>query len=135
MVALPDPNYWRILLAFVVYMVLGFITYSPKTPSGKFWMKEIDMKPEDMQANSVHFIIHFIFSLITVWGIFVVISWYKWLYGSTVIDRMGIAFLLWLVFAVPSTYATVAFENRKVTLWELFAGYQLVGFLLIAIIL
>jgi hypothetical protein len=113
-------NFLAVLAGAVVNMVLGFLWYGPFF--GKLWMKLIDKKPEEIKSKPSLYILSFIGAFLGTMVLAVIIAAFG---SSTFIAGGAAGILLWVVAAaVTLTYSI--FEGPKLSVWLLFALYQIV---------
>jgi hypothetical protein len=127
-------NYWALLVAAVIQIVLGFLWYGPLF--GKPWMKMMGFTRESMEKAKAKgmttsyivmlvstFIMTYVLAHAIVFG-----SEYTNMYGATA--GMTAAFWYWLGFVAPVTLGSVLWEGKSWKLWMLNAGYYLVALLI-----
>lgn len=132
-----DLDWLAIILAIVANMVIGFVWYAQWAPTGKVWMKAMNIpagaKPEPKQMMVSLFLM--------VVGAFLLMFVLQHVYlafrdayqldgarlaGITYGDGASGAFYTWIGFFVPVYLGTVAWEGKP---WKLFlvnVGYWLV---------
>jgi fluoride ion exporter CrcB/FEX len=142
-----DLNYVGFGLAVVASMVLGFIWYAKWAPTGKVWMREMGMDPDNMPKPpggkmAVSMILMVIGSLLLFF--FLAHSFIAYQdayrlddegYDLTLMDGVLGGFFTWLGFIVPIQLNTVAFENRRWPFFFVNAGYYLVSLVVAGILL
>lgn len=131
-------NLLAVLVAAIANMILGYIWYMPLF--GKMWMRLNGMSSESMSGQkkgmTSMYIIMFIGALITAYvlaGVHIFASTYLNIGG---IDSGILAgFMSWLGFAMPVTVNYTLTSNRSWKLWSINAGFYLVSFVMMGIIL
>lgn len=131
-------NYWAIIVGAVLAMALGALWYGPLF--GKKWMEVIgaaNCNPEErkkmQQAAAPLYIIQFILTLLQVWVLAYFVN--GWVEFATPLNVLWI----WAAFVVPTLAGSAMWNNdSKRIKWARFliqAGYQLVIFILFALVL
>ena len=133
-----DVNYLGMGLGILFSMVLGFLWYSPKTPTGRIWMRDQGYDPNNMPKPAggkmaVSMTLMVVGSLLLFFFFAHSFAAYRDAYrldeegyDLTLVDGiMGGAFT-WLGFIVPIQLNSVAFENRPWSFFFVNAGYYLV---------
>jgi hypothetical protein len=132
-------NYWAVIVAAVVQMVLGFLWYGPLF--GKTWATLMGFTPEKMNEQktkgmTVNYIIMALGALLMSY-----VLAHGLIFGNTYLHMAGAtsglqgAFYYWLGFIVPVSLGTVLWEGKPWKLWFINAGYYLVGLGLMGMIL
>jgi len=121
-----DINYWAVLVAALVNMVVGSIWYS-KALFSKQWMKLTGRKMEDMSGGGLGYGVTIISALVQAW----ILAHFVAYAGSTTVgDGLVTGFWLWLGFVAVTTAVNFVFEGRSWALWKINAGYFLVVLLI-----
>lgn len=125
-------NYWAVLVAAVVSMVIGFLWYGPFF--GKQWMKwskapKKKPKGSAMARDSILGLIN-TFVMLAVLALL-----YMYVGVVTLAGGMWIAFLVWLGFVATTTMGTVLWEKKPFRLWLLNNVYSLLVLLISGAIL
>ena len=126
-------NYWAVIVAAVVYMILGALWYSPAL-FGKAWMKGIGKTKEQVaaDASAVKYIIAIIGSFIACYGIARLMI----MTGRTSItDGITIALLVGICFVLTAFGINDTFEKRPCGLTVINIIYHLVGFVVAGVII
>jgi len=135
-------NYLAVLVAAVATMVVGFIWYGPML-FGKTWMRAIGADPNDKEkmeqmkkGMSTGYALTFVASLVSAYILAIFIG----RIGSGSIESgCKIAFAAWLGFVVPIKLGDAIFSGKprqqSMTMFWLGAGYQLVSFLAMGVII
>ncbi len=130
-------NYWAVVIAAVVNVILGWLWYGPLF--GKSWGKmsgvSMDKKPgSGTMAKGMVFMV--IGSLLMAWILdHALIFANAYLHTGGVSSGFMVGFFNWLGFVAPVTVGVVLWENKPWTLWFINAGYYLVALCLMGAIL
>lgn len=132
-------NYWAVLVAAIVQMVLGFLWYGPLF--GKPWMRMMGITQEQIQkakgkSMAGSYFIMLIGSLLMSWILahaVVFASAYLFFYGASA--GIAIGFLNWLGFIAPVQVGSVLWEGKSWKLWFLNTTYYLVSLAIMGAIL
>lgn len=127
-------NYLAILLAGVVGMALGFAWYSPYL-FAKQWMTASGMTPEKMEAGKKRMPIAVAKGFVCQLTIAYVMVHFAVAFGA--VDAAGaltLAFWTWIGFVATTSLHSVIWEGKPNTYWFINAGYNLVDFALIALV-
>lgn len=121
-------NYLAVLVAGILYFVLGALWYSPLL-FAKPWMEAVGLSPQDVEnASPVIYIYPLIFYLLAA------------LISAFLIKALGLTALFsglllgifgWLGYMLPAVGSSMIFEGRSMKLFQITAGYHLVGFLIL----
>lgn len=128
-------NLWVVLLATVVYFILGAIWYT--FLFGKIWMKAMKVTKKDVEnakkkGMAKSYIYNFISNFIMVYVLAVFVG----LAGaSTLMEGIYVGFLVWLGFFVTTAIGGILWENKTVELFLINVGYNLVGLAISGILL
>ena len=118
-----DINYWPVLVAAIINMVVGAVWYSPAL-FGKPWSKMIGKKMEDMKASAG-----------PGYGVSTVGALLQSFILATLVHDLGITdlatgallgLLLWIGFTAATTAPDTVFSGRPWKLWQINTGYFLV---------
>jgi hypothetical protein len=128
-------NYWAVLVAAIVAMVLGFIWYGPLF--GKKWAELSGLPMDAMKKpQASKMVIMVIGTLLMSWVLaHAVIFANAYLNTSGVSSGLMVGFLNWLGFVAPVTLGVVLWEGKSWKLWWINSGYYLVELCLMAVIL
>ena len=120
-------NYWAVLVAAVVNMVVGALWYSPMLFS-KPWSKLTGKSMEDMQKNAgVGYSVTTVGALVQS---FILVNLVKDLGVTTLGKGLELGLVLWLAFVAATTVADTVFAGRSWKLWQINTGYFLVVLLI-----
>jgi len=126
------PNYIAVVVAAVVYWLLGAVWYG--FLFSKAWMDLEQLPPE--RAASVNlvltYVITFVLNLVIA---FVLAQICAWRNANTAARGAALGILIWIGFIGPVTYTTHMYEGRPVQLFAINEFYSLVGLALMGAIL
>jgi hypothetical protein len=125
-----DVNYLAVLVAAVAYSALGALWYSPPL-FGRAWMEATGIRPQEGASATPLYILSFVAWFIVALGLaFLAREAGAETYGDGILLGLvtGVGFLL-TTFAV-----TFAFESRPRIVYYINIGYNIVGFLVAAVI-
>ena len=130
-----EVTFLPILFAGIANVVIGFIWYHPKV-FGSIWMRHAGLSPEKVEAGMKKMpMMAFVAFLAAVLAAYVMnhfgIAWgvFDWIGG------IELGFWSWLGFVVPAMLGSVLWEGKSITYFSITAGYWLVSFIAIALIL
>jgi hypothetical protein len=126
----PHVSLIALIAAAVVQFALGFIWYSPMTPIGAAWMREMkisgDAKPgAEMLAFPVA-------SIIAAWAVSMVVSWSG---ASGAYESVLAAWVIALAVGAQILGAAVANSQRSITLLIIHLAYVAVGYALMGVVI
>lgn len=139
-VELSDLNWIALLAAMAVNIVLGFVWYAPKTPTGRIWMREMKFDA-NMKIPTARMALSFILMIVgTFFLMFVlqhnfVANWDAYKLdgaradGLTLGDGLAGGFFTWLGFFLPVGLSTVAWEMKSWTLFLVNQAYYVLTLL------
>lgn len=119
-------NYWAVIVATVVNMVVGSFWYS-KSLFGKEWAKLVGRKINDMQGGGTSYALTTIGAFVQAW---VLAHFIVYAGSNTFWEGIVTAFWLWLAFTAVVLATNTVFEGRSWKLWKINADY----FLLVLVI-
>jgi fatty acid desaturase len=128
-------NYWAILVAAIVFWVLGSVWFSVlfkkswKSGQSKLGLKMHKPSPSEMKKKLV---ISFLLNLVQVWGIAALVSGFQIM---TIQPAICVGLLTGVCFAAASMACKSLWENHGLKLTCIDMGYPVVGFVVSAIIL
>jgi hypothetical protein len=128
-------NYLAVIVAAVVHFIIGGLWYG--VIFGNTFLSIVQWTPEQIQqvqeqAHWSQYAAAFASSLVLV---YVLAHFIKYMKVTDVAGGLQTAFWLWLGFVITTQLATVIFEQRKLGLYLLNVGYQLVACLICSVIL
>ncbi len=129
-------NYPAVLVAAIIYWLLGALWYSPLLFANKF-VEMMRWTPQDIAAIQAAgegklIAVAFVSSLVLA---YVLAHFIRFTHAENARDGFRTAFWLWLGFVVTSNLETVLFEKRPLGIYLISNGYHLVGFLLMGALL
>lgn len=135
-----DINYWAVLLSVLAAVALGSVWYGPLF--GKVWMKSIGIempteitkaiKKQMMRSYAIQTIATFVMVFVLAHFIAFMNSFME---TEGLIAGITAAIWAWVGFVVPTSLGSVLWENRTWKYWFINAGYYLVTFILVSVIL
>ena len=128
-------NYWAVLIATVLYFVLGAFWYSPLM-LGNQWKELTQFDEKSRKGRMARYGITFAVELVLVFILLHFIH-YSTAYTGVGGPLGGIqtAFWAWLGFAATTYYINNSFQGKSYQLFLIDSGYHLAGMLLSGIIL
>lgn len=130
---MPHINYLAVLVTGVVIFMLGGLWYSPVLFAKK-WVALQGKSMEEMSggANPAMYVQVFLCGLITAWVMAIVLGFLPvW----DMMRGIKLAIICWLGFAAVTSYGTALFSLKPKMLWLIDTSFNLVSFLLAAVIL
>lgn len=141
-----DINWIALGIAIVINIVLGFLWYAPKLPTGKIWMRETKMDPnhkptaKQMTVAMILMIVGSFFMLFVFQHTFIAYQDAADLdeegtgHKLTIVEGVMGAFFTWLGFFVPVLWSGIAWEGKSWSLFFVQSGYYLVTLLIAGVI-
>jgi hypothetical protein len=129
-------NYWAVLVAAIVSIVLGFIWYGPLL--GKQWARHAGVSLDAMKKPKPStFVLMIIGSLLTAWILaHALIFANAYLHmKSDASSGIIVGFMNWLGFIGPVTLGPILWEKKSWKLWVINNAYHLISLCLMGIIL
>jgi hypothetical protein len=127
---MPSVNYLAVLVSAVVLFVLGGLWFS--LLFSKPWRRMMGVTGPQESPGAALFAQFFVCALVTSWGMAMVLNHA----GPVEAGRAtGFAILCWLGFAGATSYSAAAAGKKPPALWAIESGYNLVSFILAAVIL
>ena len=125
-------NYPAVVVAAVVYWVLGAVWYA--VLFGKPWMalEHITMEQAQNANPVVPYIVSFLLELLIAYSLAQLCLWRN---ANTPGRGASVGVLVWIGFIGPITYMTYMFEMRPQTLFAINEFYPLAGLVLMGAIL
>jgi hypothetical protein len=128
-------NYFAVLIAAVVNMVIGSFWYS-SAGFGRLWMAMIGKTEEEIRAGSKNvsylYILAFVAALVMSYVLALVIDFAQ---ADTVGEGLSTGFWVWLGFVATVQLGIVLWESKPFKLYLLNTSYYLVSLLIGGIIL
>jgi len=126
-----DINYWAVLVAAVVPMLLGALWYSPAL-FARSWMRAVGRTEEELSGMGLGYVISAVAALLTSYALARLEHW------AEVDDLWNgglVGLLVWVGFVATVLAVNTYFGGRPAQLWFINAGYQLVALLIMGGIL
>lgn len=131
---MPHINYLAVLVAGVVIFMLGGLWYSPVLFAKK-WMALQNRTADDMSGGgnmAAMYVQVFICGVLTAWALAILMGFLPVL---GMMHAVKLALLCWLGFAAATSYGTSMFSMKPKALWLIDTGFNLVSFVVAAVIL
>lgn len=115
-------NWWAVLVAAVINMVIGFLWYGPLF--GKLWLRLIDKKAEEIEGGSspLTYAVPIVGAFTNAFVLALVLSS---MHVARPLVGAGWGALLWFAFGGVALLTTANFEGRKFSVGLLFIAYML----------
>ena len=126
-----DLNWYAVVVAALVPMVLGALWYSPVL-FAKPWMRAAGRTMEDMQGAQLGYVISAVGALLSSYALARIVHW------AEVDDLWNgglVGLLIWVGFVATVLAVTTYWGGRPRSLWLINAGYQLVSLAIMGAIL
>src|SRR5581483_5476715 len=127
-----QPASWTAVLgATVVNMVLGFLWYSPRMPTGKAWIAatKVQMPARGEPGPSMALLAMVLNSVLMAWGLSVAIQ-----DSLSRADMILLALFFAVTLGLTATAGLYFFEKRPSVLFWIGGGYLVVGYLPMAVV-
>lgn len=132
---MPVPDLFPVLFAGISSAFLGFIWYHPRVFGGA-WMRLTGLTPEMVERGKRRMHADEILALCTsILAAFVLYSLETKLGIYNVRGAVYLGFSVWAGFVVPVLSGTVLWEQKPISLYIINAGYWLVSFVAMSVIL
>ena len=123
-------NYLAVLVSPLVIFVLGGLGFS--LLFAKPWLRMMGVTDPQGSPGTALFVQFFVCALLTSWAMAMILNHA----GPMAAGRaIGFGILCWLGFAGATSYATAKAGKKPVALWSIETGYNLVSFIIAAVIL
>src|ERR1700730_17921674 len=126
-------NYAAVVVAAVVYWVLGAVWYA--VLFGKAWMAFEHITEEQARSMPNPWLPYVISFLLNVLIAFVLAQLIAWRSATTAARGAALGIFIWIGFVGPTTYTTYMYEMRPSGLFAINEFYPLVGLCLMGAIL
>jgi len=123
-------NYLAVLVSAVAIFVLGGLWFSLLFT--KPWLRMMGVTGPQGSPGAALFVQFFVCALLTSWAMAMILSHAGPMEAGRAI---GFGILCWLGFAGATSYATAKAGQKPVALWAIETGYNLVSFIIAAVIL
>ncbi len=128
MMQLGAVNYFAVLAAAIVAMVLGFVWYGPLF--GKKWAKYVGVSEKEMMKGMPMAAVGgFVTVLISSFVLAHFVS------GLALGGSLFVSVLFWLAFMLPKAAGVVLWQGKSVELFLIDASHDLVGLLLMSAVI
>lgn len=129
-------NYFAVLAAAVVNMVVGFVWYSPNV-FGKMWIEALGKKWGNCSAEmkkeaSKTYFLSFLSALIMGFVLSIIVYYMQ---ATNMTEGVKVGFLVWLGFVATISLNSYLFEKKPKILLLINAGYYLVSLICMAVVL
>lgn len=132
-------NYLAVLFAAIAAMVVGFVWYGPML-FAKEWMKLMGhtaetmkgAKDEMMKLYGISFVLALVTAYVLAHVMFLSENFFQY---PSLQTGLTSAFWMWLGFVMPMQATDVLFGGKKVKLFAINTGYQLVSLLAMGVVL
>ncbi|MDO8514193.1 MAG: DUF1761 domain-containing protein [bacterium] len=129
-------TFWPILAAGVASVLIGWVWYHPRV-FGRAWMRAANLSPEVVESGKKKMpLLAFVGLLASM-----LVAWIMNSLGQKIgiFDWVGavfdLALWLWLGFVAPVLLGSVLWERKPLKYYGINAGYWLVSFIVMAVIL
>ena len=123
-------NYLAVLVSAVAIFILGGLWFS--LLFAKPWLRMMGVTDPQRSPGAALFVQFFICALLTSWAMAMILNHA----GPMEVGRaFGFGIICWLGFAGATSYATAKAGKKPVALWAIETGYNLVSFIIAAVIL
>lgn len=128
-------DFFSILSAGIVSLVLGFVWYHPSVFGGA-WTRMTNLSPEAVERGKKRMPIMAFFGLLAAMLIAYVMNYFGMAWGVfDVIGAIELGFWCWLGFVAPTMLGVVLWEQKSFKLYLINASYWLVALIAMAIVL
>lgn len=129
-------NWWAIVAAVVVNMVVGAIWYSPMM-FAKQWAKLTGRKMEEMGDGTKGYILTAIGALLQAFILLHFVTYARYFYSTYTEVEVGLltALWAWIGFVAIPQGVNMVFANTRKKLWAINTGYFLVVLLINGVLL
>lgn len=128
-------NWIAILVAAVANMIIGSLWYSPMM-FAKEWMRLLGKKDMKMGAQTAY-IWAAIISLVESYALarFITVDNATIYLPLTLMEAIKVALIIWVGFVLTTNANSVVFEGKPAKLYQMYMGYQLVAFVVMAVVI
>ena len=131
---MPHVNYLAMCVGAVAIFILGGLWYSPLL-FAKRWIALQSKTEEELRAGgagAMQYVQVFFCGLVVSWALAVLLNHFI---NLTLVRGIGVAVLSWVGFTAATSYGTALFSQKPKALWLIDSGFNLVSFVLAAVIL
>ena len=129
---MPHVNYLAVLVSGIAIFLLGGVWYSALF--NKPWVRLMNKSPEEIKAAApgpLPFVLAFLCGLAIALAMAIVINHFP---PVGVLRAINVAVVCWIGFAAATSFATAVFSGTPRPLWLINSGYNLVSFIIAAVI-
>jgi hypothetical protein len=126
-----DINYWAVIVAAAVPVVLGALWYSPAM-FARSWMQAAGRTPEEASGASMGLVLSAVGGLLASYALARIEHWAE---VDDLLNGALVGLLVWVGFVATVLAVTTYFGGRPLKLWLINAGYQLLSLVLMGGIL
>ena len=130
-----EVTFLPILVCGIASVILGMVWYSPRI-FGTSWMAHISMTPEMAEKGKKRMPLNAFIAFLAAMVVAYVMNYFGIAWG--VFDWIGaveLGFWLWVGFVAPTMLGMVLWEMKPIKYYAIVAGYWLVSFIMMAVIL
>ena len=128
-------TFWPVLAAGIASVLIGWIWYHPSV-FGSYWMCIAGVTPEMAARGKKRMWLSAIVALIGAMVAAYVMNYFGIAWGvSDWISALELGFWCWIGFAAPTMLGMVLWEQKPVRYYLVVAGYWLLAFVVMALIL
>ncbi|MFQ5602240.1 MAG: DUF1761 domain-containing protein [bacterium] len=132
---LVNVNYWAVLVSTVAYFMLGGLWYSPIL-FGKAWMAAQGLTDADKEKLQEGAVKAYIVSIVSAFIMaFVMAMFVGYASAANLQSGLTTGFFVWLGFVATTVALPYFYEDRSKKVYLMYAGYTLVGCLVMSSIL
>lgn len=124
-------NIPAVIVSAIAYFAIGALWYSPVL-FAKPWLREMNLKPEEIQSSPFVYITTFIAILIAVFILSVMVVLID---TNTILGGIFVGAIAGVGFVLTTTGINNLYAGRSLTLTLLTSGYHIAGFIVSGIIL
>jgi hypothetical protein len=130
-----EVTFFPILAAGIVSAVIGFVWYHPRV-FGSAWMRMSNITPEMAERGKKRMPLYASFALLASMLAAYVMNYFGIAWGVyDVVGAIELGIWSWIGFVVPTMLGMVLWEHKPFSLYLINAGYWLVSFVVMAIVL
>lgn len=131
-----DVNVLAVLVATVLSMVVGYVYYMPQVPTGSLWVKLVGLTEKQMkEASMMPMFITVGLNLVTAVILGILVPYFGAINSLEEVPAgLLTGFVGWLLIAI-GTLSNTLFRQGRNKLWAVEAGYSLIIFLMMGVIL